>query len=1197
MFFKSLELYGFKSFAEKTKLDFQAGVTAVVGPNGCGKSNISDAIRWVLGEQSVRNLRGSRMEDVIFHGADNISAVGFAEVSLTIANQNNFLPLEYDEVTLTRRIYRSGESEYLINKVPVRLKDISELLMGTGLGVPSYSLIEQGKVDRILHSHPEERREIFEEAAGITKYRSKREEALRKLERTNENLQRIGDIIVEVKRQIKSMERQVNKARRYKEEFEKLKEYELKVSQHQFIDLKKERQELEKRVRQLENEEATSGLQMNSTAHSLEKSKEELAQIEENISGIRAKNYELEAKLKTGQNKSSLDKERIEELTRRSQDAAMQIDELKKKIDTVTESVENAQKTIEEIARNRQEKLTLLAEKEQSINDVDKAIEEAHNKISGNKAQEVELIAQHTRCRNEQTKLAANLGNLNARLRRLRLESEKTQEDITSVEEKYQACNKDLEALDDQTKKLTKEIWDFKSNLNLQVEKKEKLQERTEELSHKITSLDSKRHFLQEITKNYEGFSSGVKALLAAKEKGEFNLAGFCGVVANLIEVQPEYQIAVEMALGEKAQALVMESIQAADQAIDYLQAKDAGRAQIICLENIASNVVKQLKPSMSLGQVQDVIKTEPRYQKLLDYLLADTYIVEDKQAAYQALKEQGFGHCTFVTPKGALIREASLIDGSLPKDMDSSLLGREARIAEVQVELEKAMQEKGDLENLITFQDDEIQDINNKVQEREPQLHALKIKLANRQVEKDNIESEKTRYQEETEVLKLETEETNEQVEQLHVEEDNLNQELQRLDQEQEKIQTEIKDLQGHVSGQEHLRQNTLVEIAQTKAQLEAQDKEEKDARLRLKMILDSCDEQKASKQIREQELEENQKKIEQLTEEITQLESEQRELGQTKLNIEKELDQALHKRLDLSGGIDALEKKVKEQQKALDVLRENKSSIQIKLTETSYKQSSLGDKMQQSYQVDLSATLEDAVELSPLEDNIFEEIVHLKSRLEGIGPVNLVAIEENDQLQQRYDFLISQQEDLIQAQESLRKAITQINRTAREMFAQTFQQIQQSFKDYFRILFGGGDARLILLDDNNILESGIEIVVRPPGKKLQNISLLSGGEKALTAISLLFAVFKVKPSPFCILDEVDAPLDEANIDRFTNLLSEFIKTSQFIIVTHNKKTMNMADIMYGITMQTSGISKIVSVRFTDQKKETIEEVAGIEG
>ena len=1159
-------------------------------------SNISDSIRWVLGEQSVRNMRGAKMEDVIFHGADDILPVGFAEVSLTISNQNKLLPLEYEEVTITRRLFRSGESEYLINKIPVRLKDISELLMGTGIGMPSYSLMAQGKVDQILSSQPQERRSIFEEASGITKYKSQKEEALRKLERTGENLQRIGDIIVEVKRQIKSMERQVNKARRYKQEFEELKEYELKASQYQYQEFKKEKRDLESKSDQRRKEEAASSAKMSSLAHSAEKAKQDLSYVEEGFSHLQAQSYEICATIKTANNKISLDKERIEELTKRGEGLRQQIQDVESRIAATCEQIRDMQGRIEDIEQKSQKKSLLLAEKEENVNNIAISVKEAQEKIAQDKIQEVEIIAQQSKAKNTFAKLQVDLASFNARLRRLNIESERTQEELNNIEAKEHSCSEELQGLNGQLKQLARETWDLKSNLDIKLEKKQKLIFRLENILRNITALQSKLSFLKEITQRYEGFSEGVKSILSAKEAEKIKIEGTCDAVANLIEVLPEYQKAIEAVLGEGAQAIVVENWQTASEAVNYLREKDKGRARFVSLDSLRPNREKgpRARPNL-LGPACDFVKTEPKYQKVMGYLLADTFIVQDIEMARQLIKDIDYG-ISLVTLGGEILTRDSITAGAVAKNLGAGLIGRRKRITQAQAQLEQLEKDKAELKNLINAQEAEIESLKGFIQQKDPDLNQLRIRVANRQAESANIEAEKKRLQDELSVVQVEIGETNEQLQRLNTDRENLNQELLQFEQRQREFNLKIQNNQALISIKNQEKQNLLVEIATTKTELSALDREAEDLKARLKMVIDVEDEQKRAKEAREKETQDAAAKIGQLKEEIIQLELQTKDCSASKLNIEGELNQANQKRQRLSATIRDIDDKTRETQRELDELREKRGDLQVKLTQLGFKQDSLKDKIYQSYQVDLESCLEDTLEISPPEPSIFDEINRLKARLEGIGPVNLVAIEENDQLQQRYSFLVSQQQDLVNAQESLRKAITQINRTARLKFQEVFQKVQVSFKEYFRILFGGGDARLILLDENNVLESGIEIVVRPPGKRLQNISLLSGGEKALTAISLLFAVFKVKPSPFCILDEVDAPLDEANVDRFTNLLSEFIKTSQFIIITHNKKTINMADVMYGITMEKSGVSKIVSVKFTEDREVGARELAQIE-
>ncbi len=1181
MIFKRLEMFGFKSFAEKTKLDFEAGVTVIVGPNGCGKSNISDAIKWVLGEQSVRSLRGASMEDVIFHGADGVEPVGFAEVSLTLSNEGKILPLEYEEITVTRRIFRSGESEYLINKVPVRLKDITDLLMDTGLGIRSYSLMEQGKVDLILSSKPEDRRFIFEEASGITRYKVKKEESLRKLERTAENLRRLEDIIIEVRRQIKSIERQVSRARRYKEEFECLKEYELQVSRHQFRALQKSSRNLEGDIREKENRKHLLDSRMESAVNELERTKQDLSLLEDEISSAQSEKYNIHTKLETIDTKIAVDKERIEELTKRCEILIEQSENLTRKLSSIAEEVVQAQEQIDEIENKKQRKSSLAVEKQSAIDELIGFIKQARQELCADKAKEVEIIARHTRLKNDLTKLATNLSHQHARLRRLNIESERSREELRQNEQKFQVVIEELTALNQKAQLASSEVGELKTSFELKLEHKSGLDSRLEEAAHQITSLQSQLDFLKELVKKHEGFSGGVKSILSAVDSGELQIQGFYGVVANLISVSAQNRLAVEMALGENAQVIVVENDQAASAAIEHLKKEDKGRAHFVCLESL-NNQPSGLSISAAARPVWQLINCQDKYQKLARHLFKDTFIVESIEQAKEILKNNR-AEFKLITAAGEVLTHSSIIAGSLPRDLQAGLLGRKERIAQTQAELEIKTKEKSEIDNARSQAEKQIKYTKELIQEKEPQLNKINIELANKESEKANIETEKKRFDDENSLVKLEIDETAEEVNGLELEQEKLNQELQVCQAGRDELEARITRLQALTAEKNQEKEDTLLAITQLTTELASADKEKEDARKRLQMLVDSRAQQAQEQELKRQEAGVTRIKIEELKQEIESLDSQVSGLTQRKQQVEQKLQQQSAKRQQVLSDIENSEKQRRQSQKELDALREEESRLQVQLTELHYKQDSLKDRMRQSYQLNLEQSLEGAAEAAPPEDFVYQEVKRLKAKLEGMGSVNVGAIEENDQLQQRFTFLTTQQEDLIKAQDSLRKAIYHINQTARKVFFDTFQKTQEGFKEYFRILFGGGEAKLILLDEHNVLESGIEIVVRPPGKKLQNISLLSGGEKALTAIALLFAIFKVKPSPFCVLDEVDAALDESNIDRFTGLLADFLKTSQFIIITHSKKTINMADLMYGITMQKSGVSKIVSVKFAD--------------
>ncbi|MFH1245650.1 MAG: chromosome segregation protein SMC [Candidatus Omnitrophota bacterium] len=1200
MFLKRLELYGFKSFAEKTRLDFESGVTAIVGPNGCGKSNIVDSIKWVLGEQSVSSLRGGKMEDVIFYGADKTEPVGFAEVSLTISNAHKLLPLDYDEITITRRLFRSGESEYLINKAPVRLKDIAELIMDTGMGTRSYSLIEQGRVDQVLNAKPQERRTLLEEASGITKYKAKKEEALRKLERTQDNLLRLSDIISEVRQQIKSMERQVSKAERYKEDFDKLKALELTVSQHEYSQLKREKTQRQNEISLLEQEETALNSEAVACFSSLEKEKQALNLAGEIIARAQTENYEALTAITTADNKIAINQERIEELNKRKDELEHHNKETEEKIAVTAEQAEETQKQLAALNENRKTKTSAIIEQENAITTISEAIQAFDRHITEKKTEELEFTARQTRIKNSLAELDKELTNLNARQYRLKIEDEKTAQELTQAGEQSRLCAENILSLREQLHQLTRQSEELKSALDAKQKTKQAFSSRLEQFNQNIASLESQINFLQEITKNYEGFAEGVKVILAAIEKQNLQVEGFRGVLANMIAVMPENQLAVEMALGENSQLIVVESPENAAELIKYLKAKEEARASFICLNNIPAQQPKEIRHPLIMGKILDFVKTEAKYQGIIEYLLDGAFVVPDLNTGRKILSEVE-DNIKLVTLQGEVLTRTVITGGSAPKNAETALIGRRERIAGKIALLEKIKAEKTEIEKLKASQEEEINHISEFVQEKELAANKLKLEVNSKETEQANIENHKIRLRDETLILTANLNETNEQLQTRQAEIEKLNITLEQFSGQAKAIQEEIQRQYQLIAEKNQEKQALLVETAKAQAEFSALEKTAEDIQTRLRMIREAEEEQKKAQLARKSEIADIAQKTEQIAAETERLKAENLHLSAAKVKTEEKLAAAARQRLKTIEQIQSLDNTIKQNRETLEALQKKKTAGLARLTELKYRKDLLKDKMQRSYHVDLETTAaqdnDDEIPPDTGAGSLLEGIETLKKKIEAMGPVNLVAIEENEQLQQRYNFLSAQQEDLNSAKESLNKAIVQINRTAKNMFAESLQKIQGNFKEYFRILFNGGDAQITLLDENDILESGIEITVRPPGKKTQNISLLSGGEKTLITIALLFSIFKVKPSPFCILDEIDAALDEANINRFTALLGEFLKDSQFLIITHNKRTINMANAMYGITMEKLGISRIVSVKLSEkQEKEEKKEMVSVE-
>jgi len=1182
LYFKKLELFGFKSFAEKTELTFEPGVTAIVGPNGCGKSNISDAIRWVMGEQSARELRGLRMEDVIFNGTDRIDPISFAEVSLTLSNESKIIPIEYDEITITRRVFRSGESEYLLNKNPVRLKDINELFMDTGLGSSAYAMIGQGKIDLILSSKPEERREIFEEASGITKYKSKKKEAMRKLEQTEYNLTRVNDIISEVKRQINSIERQAVKAQHYKEHFERLKEIEVKVLHDEYSRLGSQRNALLAELETLRaNDQEKTGL-FNSAIENLENMRQELGIVNQKFSEINEQVLNITHKIEKNNHTVKIDNERIQELSSRSAILDKETLALKEKLESLKLRVDSLRVEVNEASTKRQNKKDSIDTREALLVEMQELLGKSASDMSSAKVEIVDLLAAQTRIKNDTAKISANISNSGARHRRLSVEKEKVDEELGIIDKESSKVDSEVQELSSKVQSLRQEKESLDNNMSLIKQTLQELENNLRKSEEDLTISKSKLEFLEDLKKKHEGFSSGAKFVLKALEENSLGLSGICGAVANLIEVSPGYEIAVETALGNDAQSIIVENADIAENAIRLLKDKNAGVAKFIILNNIPDS--NGHTESNGHKMLKDFVKADSRYKKAIDFMMRDVFVVDDLGEAKTLLNNGNVA----ITRSGEVATRTSYVGGSARQDLETGLIGRDARIRELSEKINTLSEEIAALKQKKDSQKSSEAEILGKIENISISLHQEEMSLSNKENEKNNIDTQKKRLRDEHSLLNLEIDEIAQEEETFKKRQEQLKEELVTAEQRLANLEELIRSSQELIASKSKEREGALVEITQLKTELASLDEYESRYAQNLNMLENSLETEMVSLYSKEKEIIDSRERIKQLQEEIVDLENENQQLFAHKETIYKEQGLTEQKRTELVRSISSYNEQVRALQSEVDGVRNRIRNLEVSDAELSFKKTSLKDRIEQAYKVDLETLpvpeVKEELDLPALS----AEIEALKAKLEKMGTVNLVAIEEHQELKDRYNFLTTQQADLLSAKDQLIKAIQKINKTTKDLFMDGFQKVQITFKEYFRLLFGGGQAELVLLDESDVLESGIDIIVRPPGKKLQNISLLSGGEKALTAIALLFAMFKVKPSPFCVMDEIDAPLDESNIDRFTRVLQEFVKTSQFIVITHNKKTISMSDAMYGITMEETGVSKIVSVKFAEASAKT---------
>jgi chromosome segregation protein len=1184
---KKLEIFGFKSFAEKTKINFEPGVTAIVGPNGCGKSNVADSIKWVLGEQRPTALRGASMGDVIFNGTNNRDAINIAEVSLTLSNDDKALPINYDEVTVTRRLHRSGESEYLINKTRVRLKDVQDLFHGTGVGTVSYSLIEQGKMDLILSTKPDDRRFIFDEAAGITKYKSKKQEALRKLEHTETNLQRVNDVVGEVNRQIKSIERQARKAERYKEQFETLKELEVKYAYKKYCDLSQQRTSSDTQRTDLKTKETNLLNSIKEIDSRLESQRQELNEFEQRLSGLHSNKVDVSSTLEKNISRIDLNKERSAELNDRVNYLDGQRSAVDEKLSKLNEQIKKAKEELEKIENSTTEKNSELTQFEATQNDLSKDTEDRAQQIKEGKEELIDLVAEETRLNNDLAELKANLQNINSRLRRLNVDKEDTLKEKELLDEKKRSLDAEYESVSNDLDNLRSEKITLSENLKNEGDIFDKLKIEIDELQHVMTSLKSKLDFLKDLKERYEGYSNSVKSLLMQSRAQELPFDGICDSLANLIKVKAGFEICAEIAIGNSAQDIIIKNEEELQKAIEHIDAKSLGRVNFLVLDKIDGlnlDINSELSEK-TLGPLSNFIEVHERYSQVVKYVAQDTYVVESSQVAKEILKNTQISpQIKIITKAGEIYSSARVSAGVYNLSEETSLIGRDAKINSLTEELAVKSAEVDEKKKLTIEKEVIITSLEDKIKALDEVCHQDEIKKANFESKLNNLNTELKKFEEEVLLIDAETEESEEERTKLTQRQTQNEEKLKETKQRCRIIQDLIVENEAVIRENNQKEQDVLVQITQIRTELASIDNLYANKADICGVIEHSIEEANKALENNRNERDISVHKIAELTNEIEKLKVDNEQLTQKVGAIESDIQ-------SLSGRRDSIQNVLREQnlslrqkQDDLNNLRNNLHTYEVKDTESSYKLENLCDRVQNAYQVNLSEVkleLDENTNWAELEN----EVEALKKKLQGMGAVNLVAIEEHQELRDRFEFLSHQKQDLEDARESLHKAIVKINKTTTTMFRETFEQIRVTFEEFFKLLFGGGSAKLYLVDERNVLESGIEIIARPPGKKLQNISLLSGGEKALSAIALLFAVFKVKPSPFCVLDEIDAPLDESNVVRFTRVLGEFIRSSQFIIITHNKKTIDMADVMYGVTMEESGISKIVSVKFIDSE------------
>jgi len=1180
MHIKQLELFGFKSFVDKATVTFSTGICAVVGPNGCGKSNIVDAIRWVLGEQSAKQLRGKLMEEVIFGGANGRPSLNFTEVSLVLSNEDGKAPPpyhEYTEIMVTRRLFRSGESEYLINKIPCRRMDISRLFMDVGVGHRHYAIIEQGKISTVVESKPDDIRALIEEAAGITKFKIKKKAALRKIELTKQNLLRLGDIVAEVSRNLSSLKRQAQRANRYRTLKKEIKQIEITRALHRYGYYRQDLHRLEQDLSSLNERQAERAATLGRLDAELTDRSTQMHDIGESLRQRREALFQIKNSISSDENSLLHLQRQSQELKERQQRLTKEIGQQEDRRKHLAEERDLLTGKQRDLAEKRAKAELLALKLEKQLNQEKSRLNQLTDELDLGKGELVDLLGEIARVRNTQMSVGKHIEDLGRRQSRRNAECQ----ELKKKHDRLQPQKESFESRKTAMERKRKELSAQAGSLN---QKREELEHLRDKCTAVINSLESTYHqrqsqlqVLVEMESSYSWFSDAVKELMNARDKDELK-CNIRGAVAELLEVDASHRHAVEAVLGGRLQALVVDSVGDACAALEHLKRTGTGRSHFLPLS--VTNKNPNHNPSGD-GPVPlaSLVRPRPGYEQVVNHLLSKVMFCNDLKHALSWWQSHPNAFA-LVTPEGDLIAQDGTLWGGSP-EQQISILEKQAQ--------RKDLEEKvANLESRLSAERSKFREIEEQFAETASKLQVI---LADKERDRDQIvEQEKEMYRLETEeqriterlaVLDMEKDHEEEEVSHLRAELRHSEQELESLEKRRREVEEELEETRHERQELEEAVENLQEKATAQRVSVGALTEKQEAARSRFEHL--------------EEYYSETQRRLEQLQDEKQNCQQQIELLSQERIQIQQRLEQAQNQLLEREESLRDEEdawRKFEDQQHDLESRRlqlskedrESEQGIQNlhqEITELKLKIKYLVHQIQENYQMDITAEALPDLEKSADLEKLESKLQRLRDGVARIGEVNLTAIEEYEEQQQRHRFLTGQRDDLVQSLEGLNKAISRINRTTRKRFLKTLEAVNRKLAEVFPLLFNGGTGHLQLSSERDPLESGVEILVHPPGKKLTSMSLLSGGEKALAAGALLFSLYMIKPSPFCILDEVDAPLDEANIDRFIEVLKKISQESQIILVTHNKRTMEISDTLLGITMEEPGISKIISVDF----------------
>ena len=1183
MYLKNIEVQGFKSFAQKINFEFHNGITGIVGPNGSGKSNVGDAVRWVLGEQSAKQLRGGNMQDVIFSGTETRKPLSFASVAITLDNSDHKLPVDFQEVTVTRRLYRSGESEYLINGSACRLKDIHEMFYDTGIGKEGYSIIGQGQIDKILSGKPEERRELFDEAAGIVKFKRRKNTTIKKLEEEQQNLVRVTDILSELTRQLTPLEKQAETAKIYLGKREALKELDVNL----FL---AENEHTEGLLKELEEKTKTAERQLQETGGAYEKTKEEYDRLEKELESL---------------------EEKMESLREETQGKALQKQQLEGQINVLNEQLSAGEQNREhyesrllsiaeelskkeEAKKEQQEEGELLKEKtsemkkkmkkqEEALSNVQENIRECSAAVEDGKNEIIEILNTRATTKGKAQRfdtmmeqIGIRKAELSQKILKLKSEEEEQSGAMKRAAAKYEAITALIEEMNEECNRLNEEVFSIQEQLKNQNGQMEAGQAA---YHREASRLDS----LKNMAERYDGYGNSIRRVMEQKER----VPGIEGVVADLIQVNKDYEIAIETALGGSIQNIVTDNEQTAKQMIEFLKKNRFGRATFLPLSSVNArgefSQKEALKEEGVIGLASELVNAAPRYQGVIRYLLGRVLVVDHIDHAI-AIGRKYRHTLRMVTIEGESLSPGGSMTGGAFRN-NSNLLGRKREIEELEKkvrslkteleEMQKSIDESRSKRNVIR---DTIADFKEKlrlqyIEQNTAKMSMNQLEEKNEQIQRGYLQVQRDQMdmqrqvrevQEDHSRIKKELEESQKDEKELETFIETRQQELDEWKNEESEVLKELENIRLEVSSMGQKTQFTMENLSRLSSEISSFTEEKEKIRENLKLV--------------KEEMEKKRKDISNLKNTIANFDEEEKaSKGSLKVLIEEKEERNkshkafFEKRDALSSQMSLLDKECFRLKSQAEKIEENREA------QISY--------MWEEYEITPNNALQYKKEELTDRQEMQKEIGKIKEEIRCLGTVNVNAIEDYKELLERHTFLSNQYEDLQQAEKTLEQIIEELDEGMRKQFSEKFREIQREFDKAFKELFGGGKGTLELSEDEDILEAGIRIISQPPGKKLQNMMQLSGGEKALTAIALLFAIQNLKPSPFCLLDEIEAALDDSNVGRFAGYLQKLTKNTQFIIITHRRGTMNAADRLYGITMQEKGVSTLVSVDLVENQ------------